>query len=448
MMPRYEISLSKIYRFPDELKTIEYKQSILVIAPHFANWIVLKSKAQYEVFCFLRENHSIQDALYSKRFTQEDINYVVTQIEARKLCDKTIHRASQNERSMHLYLTNQCNLFCPHCYMFSGQANDSELTTGEIMELITAFRKIARGSIITLSGGEPSYRTDFDLIVISAARMGFEVKILTNGTLMTPERVSVLADYVYSVQISIDGFSEATNSLVRGTGSFDKALSAVELFLSHNIDTSIAITPPYSILKNHIDDYIQFAKELSNKYKDKPFRVKFAEEILNGRCVETSRDFNNEYFGLMRELQRRLYGPEFDVMSFVDMLYNNSVLDNCMFGNISVASNGDVFYCARIGDLLPMANVRESSFEEIFEKALKAEQATYISNLRPCNECELRFICGGGCRIEEFPTLVRRTSFDNVDYLSIPPRSCDQQIKNNFYDLMVRSNEYFYTSLI
>lgn len=447
-MPKYNISPDKRYSFPEEIRIVDSDQSILVIAPQSANWIVLQSLAQKDIFLFLGEGHSIKDALENNHFIQSDVNYIVTQIEARKFCNKKIVSCCTNDdRNLHLYLTNKCNLFCPHCYMFSGRSNEKELTTDEVIDFLTKYRNITKGKILTLSGGEPTCHSDFDLIVKTAAEIGFDVKVLTNGTLMTAERVDKIAKYLYSIQISIDGFSEESNSTIRGKGNFDKALYAVDLLVNHGVDTAIAVTPSYSILRNNIDNFVQFAQNLLTKYQDKPFRIKFADELIHGRCVSPSKNFNREYNKLMCEIQQRLYGTDYDVMSFVDMLYGNIVLDNCMFGNFAVASNGDVFYCARIGDLVPMANIRTSSLEEITERAMMAESAANISNLRPCNECELRFICGGGCRIDEFPDLVKRRIFEHIDFNCISPRICDKQIKSHFYDLMVRSNAYFYSPL-
>ena len=38
----------------------------------------------------------------------------------------------KDEVSLHLYLTNACNLRCPHCYMNAGKTGDNELTYEEI----------------------------------------------------------------------------------------------------------------------------------------------------------------------------------------------------------------------------------------------------------------------------------------------------------------------------
>lgn len=446
-MTKYTIDLNKFYIFPKEIKYVEYEDSILVIAPETANWIVLKSKKQKNVLEFLKVGHTINETLENQSFNKNDVNAVVTQLEARRFCTKKVHSSTEEERTMHIYITNRCNLSCPHCYMYSGKANKNELTTEEILKLIYDYRHIANGSCVTLSGGEPTCRTDFDKIVQYAAGLGLEVKILTNGTLMTPERISRLAKYIYSAQISIDGYSEESNSLIRGKGSFNKSLLSVDSCVKNGIRTSIAITPSEYLLANHIDDYVEFATKLSIHYKGKPFRIKFAEGLMKGRKISPSVKDNKTYYTLMKELQTKFYGPNYEVMTFVHSLYNDSIIDNCMFGMFAIASNGDVFYCARISDLIPTTNVRDMPFQKIIERASQAEKASFIKNLKPCKDCELRFICGGGCRIEQFPKLVKRSSFENIDSNAIPPRSCDRKIKEKFYSLMIHSNKYFYKPL-
>ena len=391
--------------------------------------------------------HTIKAVLSNNDFRQNDVNYVVTQIEAKHLCNKKTHSAIDEERGLHLYLTNKCNLCCPHCYMYSGKAYKDELTTEEVLRLISEYRLIAKGGSVTLSGGEPTSRPDFDTIVKKSSDLGLEVKILTNGVLMTPERIDKLAKYIYSVQVSIDGFSEESNSKIRGKGNFGKAMSAVNEFLRHGVNTAIAITPPMETLHNNIEDYVAFAQTLKDRHKGEPLRIKFTEELLQGRNLSPSKKDAAKYFRLMEEIQRRIYGPDFKVMSFVHSLQGNAIIDNCTFGNLAVASNGDVYFCARICDLPPIGNIRELSFQEIYRKSIKAEKASSISNLKPCCDCELRYICGGGCRIEEFPELTKRTSFDDFDKESIPPMACPQSTKNGFYDLMIRSNKYFYAKL-
>ena len=166
-MAQFEINKNKEYHFPIITKVVRFDNKILVIATEYANWIVLDSTEQLSVLEFLKQGHTIQDCFLNS-FKEDDINYVVCQIEARQLCNKQVHSSVEDERSMHLYLTNKCNLFCPHCYMYSGQKTQEELTTEQIKKLIYDYKTIANGTRLTISGGEPTIRSDFEQIIIYA----------------------------------------------------------------------------------------------------------------------------------------------------------------------------------------------------------------------------------------------------------------------------------------
>lgn len=445
-MPKYDINIDKIYSFPSQLSIINYNGYIIVIAPQFANWIVLLSDKQLSVFQYLAEGKTIKEAIDNPQFNYNDINYVVSQIEARRLCTKHVHSSVEGSRNLHLYLTNKCNLLCPHCYMFSGKANENELTTEEVINLLHDYKTIAHGTRLTLSGGEPTVHTDFDKIVRIASNLGFEVKLLTNGTLLTSERVELIAGYISSVQISIDGYSEETDKQIRGAEHFCKALNAVDYFINHGIETSIAITASLESLRGNPDGFVRFAKKMMAKYEGKPFEVKFAEGLSAGRNIQPSDKSNEEYSAIINSIQKKIYGEQYDLITFVDTMSRDVILNNCMFGIFSISSTGDVYFCPDLGNLLPVANIRTTPFTEICELSQIAENMTDVQNLQPCNKCELKYICGGGCRTKEFPELVKRLSFENINYKEIPPRICTNSTKERFYKLMVESNEYLFTS--
>lgn len=446
-MARFEINEQKKYRFVDGIKIIPFRDDILVISPHTANWIVLKSRKQLDVFNDFVYGKSIAEVLESHRYNSGDVSYVVAQIEARKFTTKKIRRITDEKQSLHLYLTNLCNLHCPHCYMFSGKAEKEELTTEEIIKLLYDYRTIANGTQLTLSGGEPSMRSDFEKIVKESAKMGFNIKVLTNGSLMTKERVDKIAPYVSSVQISIDGYSESSDATIRGKGHFGKAVNAVDLFVEYGVETSVAITPSWELLQNGMEEYKIFARELIAKYNDKAFNVQFAEGLTAGRQINPTKEFNERYEARIKELQAAVYNENYDLVSFIEGMSTGAILDNCMFGSLAISSVGDVYFCPEIGSVLPVDNIRYSSFAEIYKKAIDAKKNTCISNLRPCKDCELMYICGGGCRIKEFPALIKRKTFDKIDFSQIPPRNCSMAIKERFYEMMVESNEYLYMTL-
>ena len=446
-MPSFRINPDKYYGFPSDLSIVPYKGKYLVIAPRAARWIVLENHNQINVLEFLMKGHTIKEALDNPELKGEDISVVITQVEARRLCDNASRSITEDKRSLHIYLTNKCNLSCPHCYMFSGKQNDNELSTEEIIGLITDYATVAAGNRITISGGEPTIHNDFDKIVKTASGLGLEINLLTNGSLLSESRINFLSKFISSIQISIDGFSEESDAIIRGAGHFEKALHVVDRFVNQGIETSVAITPTLEMLRKHHNEYAEFARVLAMKYLGKAFKVKFAEGLSPGRNVNPTKDSNKEYETIVNRINKKLYGNDFDLIQFVETMRNDVIVDNCMFGVFAVASNGDVYFCPEIGSLPKIANIRTSSFQDIFEQSLAAEKATSISNLNPCNQCDICNICGGGCRIKEFPELTKRKTFSDIDFGSIPQRKCSVAIKNKFYDLMVRSNEYLFVPL-
>lgn len=103
----------------------------------------------------------------------------------------------------------------------------------------------------------------------------------------------------------------------------------------------------------------------------------------------------------MMLLNKKLHGDHYELLSFIRAYSNDVIMDNCMFGVFSVTSNGDVYFCARITGLQACGNIKTTPFDEIVQLSKEAEKATCIDNLKPCKECNLKYICGGGCRIDE-----------------------------------------------
>ena len=124
-MPKFEIDINKTYNFPKEICTIHYKNKIIIIAPDLACWIVFDTPDQLNIFNLFKQGKSISDVLTSESFNKIDVNHVVTQIEARHFYNKQVFSSTLVDRSLHLYLTNKCNLTCPHCYIFSGEATEN-----------------------------------------------------------------------------------------------------------------------------------------------------------------------------------------------------------------------------------------------------------------------------------------------------------------------------------
>lgn len=125
-------------------------------------------------------------------------------------------------------LTYACNLQCVHCLSSSGMRDPRELTTEQAKAVLDELRDM-QVFYINIGGGEPMVRRDFFEILEHAEACNIGVKFSTNGAFITAESARRLSAMNYlDIQISLDGADEETNDRVRGEGSYDTAICAME----------------------------------------------------------------------------------------------------------------------------------------------------------------------------------------------------------------------------
>lgn len=432
-----EIDIEKYYKIPEDIRIVRYNQKIIVIAVETASWIILDNENQLYFFELLRK-HSLKEAILLFQGEKIDIQNTIIQIEAKGFENTTVTHFI--DTSIHLYLTNKCNMKCPHCYMYAGKENLNELTTEEVFNILRLFKKYGGTSII-LSGGEITMREDLYDIVKYGYSQGLKMELLTNGVLWTNELIEKIYPYITRIQISIDGFSEEKNAEIRGRGNFEKALETLDKFIKKGISTELAITPLYTNdLKNEIEAYANFGRQLKDKYKKCDFKVKYTTGLLDGREIHLSKEQKSDYTEIMNRVTSSYYGEDISDYAFINSHKKRFIFDNCSYGCLNISSTGDVYFCSRIPSIKPFANIRKDDFSRIVELSLLAQKLSNINNLKPCKDCELKYICGGGCRLKHFKDLVNCEDIEHLDINTISPRNCDRKTKEEFYDLMIRTN--------
>ncbi len=135
-------------------------------------------------------------------------------------------------------VTYACNLKCVHCLSDSGQPHPQELTTAACLQVLDmlAAQKVFQ---LSIGGGEPFTRPDFLELIAYAHSHGIITCISTNGTLITAEVARRLAHPFVYMQVSLDGATPASNDAIRGRGSYQKAIQAIEHLCGQNISVSI-----------------------------------------------------------------------------------------------------------------------------------------------------------------------------------------------------------------
>ena len=434
-----EIDVEKIYDFPDWIVRY-FHNYVLVIAPETGNWLVFSEEVELKVFQDLANNHSIIDCL--EKYDEEIVLTVLTQVEAKQFENRSVQYID-NAETMQIYLTNACNLRCKHCYMYADKSLENELTTDEIIRICERFKE-AGGEYITVTGGEITLKKDIIKILTEIRRIGLGLHILSNGVLWSDELIETVSRLgVERVQISLDGFDERSNALIRGEGAFDKALDTVDKLVKRHVNVFLAVTPMYETLRNNKNRYIEFAKSLVQKYSEYSFIINFSFELIEGRDLHGTDiiQYSDSYMEIMSEICEAVY-PGSEQESFVINHMDGKIFNNCGYGRLNISSNGNVYFCSRISEVKEYGNIRTMPFEEIQKLMRQARHLADVNSLRPCCDCDLKYICGGGCRVDKFKKL---TEIDNLyETTNIPIRVCSSKNKDYYYKLMIETNDRFY----
>jgi radical SAM protein with 4Fe4S-binding SPASM domain len=137
-------------------------------------------------------------------------------------------------RYLEFQITDRCNLRCRHCYV--GDSFHQDLPLEKIVNVLKEFEEI-QGLRLLLSGGEPLLHPHFWKINEVLREYPFRSIMLSNGTLITKDTAKKLR--VHEVQVSVDGMKKGHES-IRGEGTFEKTLQAIDHLRNVNIRVSVA----------------------------------------------------------------------------------------------------------------------------------------------------------------------------------------------------------------
>lgn len=102
----------------------------------------------------------------------------------------------------HIVPIRRCNLACTYCNEFDNFSKPVPLAN--MLHRVEHLAKLGT-TVITISGGEPLLHPDLDLIIRHIRRRGSIATLITNGYLLTPERICRLNRVgLDHLQISID----------------------------------------------------------------------------------------------------------------------------------------------------------------------------------------------------------------------------------------------------
>jgi mycofactocin biosynthetic radical S-adenosylmethionine protein MftC len=303
-------------------------------------------------------------------------------------------------------LTYACNLECAHCLSSSGRRDPRELTTEQCEAMIDELQRM-QVFYVNIGGGEPTIRPDFWHLLQYAVGHQVGVKFSTNGVRLTPDRASFLAasDYV-DVQISLDGATAEVNDYVRGPGSFDTALRALQNLKDAGFtDAKISV-----VCTRHNIDQLDAFKALADEY-DATLRLTRLRPSGRGADVwdelhPLPHQQRQLYDWLMAHGDRVLTGDSFFHLS----AYGESLpgLNLCGAGRVVCLIDpvGDVYACPfAIHDNFLAGNLlADGGFQRVWQNSPLFAELRHPQTGGACSTCSFFDACRGGCMAAKFFT--------------------------------------------
>jgi uncharacterized protein len=321
-----------------------------------------------------------------------------------------------------------CNLNCAYCYYLSKKKlyPDSHFRmTDELLEEFTRqYIEAQRVPEATLGwqGGEPTLMgLDFFKLAVELQqqyqRPGLRIHntLQTNGTTLTDEWCRFFREHGFLIGLSLDGPRELHNAYrvdKGGEPTFDRVMTGVSLLKRHKVEFNILTCVHAANVGHPLEVYrflrdkvgAQFIQVIPVVERDNDTGFQEGEEITD-RSV-TGRQYGDFLIAVFEEWVRRdvghVYVQIFDVALAVwlDQRPGLCIFEERCGTALALEHNGDLYACDHfVEPRYKLGNIQESPLVEL----AGAEQQRLFGlakrdNLpRYCRECEIRFVCNGGC---------------------------------------------------
>ena len=258
--------------------------------------------------------------------------------------------------SVHIDVTNQCNLRCIHCYHpFDEYTFSNNLTLGEIKRIVDEAFSLGVFRV-TISGGEPFLRDDiYDILeYISGKRM--IIDLFTNASLINDDVVKRLELYnIKEVGISLYSTRPDVHEAITSSQSYSNTHYAIKMLREHNFEVKLKCI----LMKRNIEHYrelIDFSREMGcSLVLDFDITPK-----LNGDSSPTELALGfGDIMNLSLNASTKFYASAPEVLSPND--------SPCNAGKYSlyISSTGNIYPCVSLQ--VNLGNIRHTSLMDVWE---------------------------------------------------------------------------------
>ncbi len=273
--------------------------------------------------------------------------------------------------TVYLHVTQRCNLHCSYCYDAKNLGQKDELSFTEIQRLAEQLKRENLQHVV-LTRGEPLLRKDIFDIGMLFKSLGFKVGILSNGSLIK-QNLNLLNEIDYAI-ISLDTLDRLDN--VRNGLDIELLVDDLKS-LPLKIRKKIALRSV--IGKNNLTSWRE-VKELASDLD-----IPFTSSIRLPNSLKEVKDMPELGWKQIKAKRSVLYGERCGACDSI----------------IAVNANGDVYPCQALIDKdMLITNIKKHNWmQEFYNSNITKKFLNWnIDKTDACKDCELKYLCGGGCR--------------------------------------------------
>lgn len=313
-----------------------------------------------------------------------------------------------------IYLTNDCNLRCKHCWV-SGGTKKQYLKRDYILERIDEAVSLGIKDFL-LTGGEPFLHGDISSIIEHILNHdGVGLSIETNSLCINNEHIRILTKYSsrVNVAVSIDGSTAEIHDNIRGLrGAFEKTIDKIRILATIGcLDQCIM-----AISKTNYFD-IENTIELCVELGAKALRILPVQPCGRGRDMDSQESLISltERIELFKKIQnlKEKYNSKISVNmpippAFLPLYQVRNYKNECSFCHrLTILANGRYSLCG-IGEAdedFQFGKSYETCIYDCWTKNNKIKQifeSVETKLIKPCSMCIFRHICKGFCMANAF----------------------------------------------
>jgi SynChlorMet cassette radical SAM/SPASM protein ScmF len=320
-------------------------------------------------------------------------------------------------QSLYVYVTDQCNCRCRHCWIMPVEGGPSPAPThylpAELFEQVVLEAKPLGLQTVKWTGGEPTIHPDLPRLLHLQHEHGLRGDMETNGIEMTDALAQTMRECgINFVSLSLDGSTAELHEFVRGVpGAYERALRGFRCLQETGYQPQLIM----SVMRENISD-VDRLLDLAVELGAGSVKFNIVQPSSRGALIheQGSAITVTEFIELVRRLQADRGRYPFPILSSLPLAFRSigellhDTLGMCRLRNtLGLLASGDYALCG-VGMIEPemvFGRVGTDALAEVWSRnrvlqRIRAEIPDQLQGI--CGRCVLAPVCLGTCVAQNY----------------------------------------------